>query len=74
MDPSMLIAFLIRDQRDWEEWRDRIVSARGTALIRIADKQPSPFDEGSGYDAMNNVETFDEDSQNDDGEMVDLPS
>ena len=62
MDPSMLIAFLIRDEEDWRAWRRSVNSVQGKAIINIADRAPSlswlgPERQG----AVDEVETFDDD-------------
>ncbi len=46
MDPSMLIAFLIRDEADWASWRQQLSRARlrgggGKAVIHVADREPA---------------------------------
>lgn len=62
MDPSMLIAFLIRSEDDWKKWRKNIQEVPGKAIIRVADVDPFL----SGHDAERNdavdeVQTFDDD-------------
>ncbi|KAK0101507.1 Cysteine protease atg4 [Cadophora gregata] len=61
MDPSMLIAFLIRDEKDWKEWRQAVREVQGKAVIHVAEKEP-PF-QGLGTEregAIDEVETFDD--------------
>ncbi|KAH7369917.1 putative cysteine protease atg4 [Rhexocercosporidium sp. MPI-PUGE-AT-0058] len=66
MDPSMLIAFLIRDEKDWREWRRAVQEVQGKAVIHVAEKEPplqglSTEREG----AIDEVETFDDDDDDD---------
>lgn len=45
MDPSMLIAFLIRDENDWQKWRQDIEShGKGQGqkpIVHVADRELS---------------------------------
>lgn len=61
MDPSMLLGFLIRDEKDWQDWKRRVADVRGKAIVRVYDKAP-PGD-GQTKDregAVDEVETFDD--------------
>lgn len=61
MDPSMLIAFLIRDEKDWKEWRQAVKEVQGKAVVHVADHDPALYGQGSERDgAMDEVESFDE--------------
>jgi len=61
MDPSMLLAFLIRDENDWKEWRRAVQEVQGKAVIRIADKDPTLYGLGVEREgAIDEVETFDD--------------
>ncbi|MCJ1246527.1 Cysteine protease atg4 [Trapelia coarctata] len=74
MDPSMLIAFLIRDESDWRRWRQAIAETKGQPVIHVADTEP-PLD-GTGVErpeAIAEVETFDDDDEGD-GEIVNHPN
>ena len=78
MDPSMLIAFLIKDEDDWKDWRSRISHShhptqaneggRAKAVIHIADKEPANLP-GKGCEragALDEVEILsDEDDEED---------
>ncbi|POS88335.1 hypothetical protein EPUL_000003, partial [Erysiphe pulchra] len=71
MDPSMLIAFLIRSEDDWKEWRKNIQEVPGKAIIRVADVDPFL----SGHDterndAVDEVETFDDENEDEDDEII----
>ncbi|KAG4028713.1 hypothetical protein MFRU_019g00070 [Monilinia fructicola] len=62
MDPSMLIAFLIRDENDWKEWRRAVKEVQGKGVIHVADKDPALYGLGGERDgAIDEVETFDDD-------------
>jgi cysteine protease ATG4 len=61
MDPSMLIAFLIRDERDWKEWRQSTQEVQGKAVIHVADKDPTLHGMSTEREgAIDEVETFDD--------------
>lgn len=67
MDPSMLLAFLIRDEDDWTEWRRAVQEVQGKAVIHVADKDPALHGMGAERDAaIDEVETFDDDEDDDD--------
>lgn len=62
MDPSMLLAFLIKDEQDWKHWREVMCSAGGKPVIHVADFEPSLH--GNGMErtgALYEVETLDDD-------------
>ncbi|KAB8293131.1 hypothetical protein EYC80_007484 [Monilinia laxa] len=62
MDPSMLIAFLIRDENDWKEWRRAVKEVQGKGVIHVADKDPALYGLGGERDgAIDEVEAFDDD-------------
>lgn len=66
MDPSMLIAFLIRDENDWKEWRRAVQEVQGKAVIHVADKDPVLYSQGAERDgAIDEVESFDEEEEDD---------
>ncbi|KAF2788743.1 putative cysteine protease ATG4 [Melanomma pulvis-pyrius CBS 109.77] len=59
MDPSMLIAFLVRDQADFENWKEGVVSVQGKAIVHVSESKPPPRgQERAG--AIDEVESFDE--------------
>lgn len=61
MDPSMLIAFLIRDEGDWKSWRRTVEQTPGKRVIHIADHDPASDNLASERDgAIDEVETFDD--------------
>ncbi|CAD6443002.1 38155dba-6252-46c4-90a4-eaa054802463 [Sclerotinia trifoliorum] len=62
MDPSMLIAFLIRDEDDWKDWRRAVREVQGKGVIHVADRDPALHGLGAERDgAIDEVETFDDD-------------
>lgn len=68
MDPSMLLGFLIRDDRDWKDWKRRISDVKGKAIVRVSDKAPPGDGEAKEREeAVDEVETFDDDDDDDDG-------
>ena len=78
MDPSMLIAFLIRDKEDWKSWRTEISQVSGKPVVHVADEEPSlhgPKLERPS--AVDDVATFDDEDNESgdegDGEIVDHP-
>lgn len=60
MDPSMLIAFLIRSEEDYEEWKQGVVSVQGKAIVHISKAEPPPRGQ-ERVEAVDEVESFDED-------------
>jgi len=61
MDPSMLIAFLIRDENDWKDWRQAVQEVQGKAVIHVADQDPAGLGLGGERNgAIDEVETFDD--------------
>ncbi|OCK99348.1 uncharacterized protein K441DRAFT_692911 [Cenococcum geophilum 1.58] len=70
MDPSMLIAFLIRDQTDWEEWRKEVSSVQSKAVIHIAKSERVLHQGAEREEAIDEVESFDENEDDDDEGML----
>lgn len=61
MDPSMLIGFLIRDEKDWKAWKRSLSDVQGKVIINVADKAPLPLGTGAEREgAVDEVETFDD--------------
>lgn len=76
MDPSMLLAFLIRDEEDWVSWRNAVGNASGKPVVHVADKEPLLHSQGiERQSAIDDVETFDDedDGNEGDGELVERP-
>ncbi|KAF2100062.1 putative cysteine protease atg4 [Rhizodiscina lignyota] len=66
MDPSMLIAFLIRDENDWRAWRAGVAQVQGKSIVHVTDMEPSVHGLGEvRASAVDEVETFDDDEETD---------
>lgn len=66
VDPSMLIAFLFRDEGEWHSWRRSVGEAPGKAIFHIASS--APVNPGQGLEresALDEVETFDDEDDED---------
>lgn len=56
----MLIGFLIRDETDWADWKERVKSTPGKAIIHIVTNG-AQSDEGHGRkEALDEVEALDD--------------
>ncbi|KAK8162910.1 hypothetical protein BKA80DRAFT_273978 [Phyllosticta citrichinensis] len=60
MDPSMLIAFLIRDESDWSSWRSAVTEVHGKPVIHVADSEPVIHGGQEREGAIDEVEAFDD--------------
>lgn len=56
----MLIAFLIRDEDEYTQWKEGVVSVQGKAIVHISEVEPPPRGQERA-DAVDEVESFDED-------------
>ena len=73
MDPSMLIAFLIKDEADWREWKESIVRVSGKPVVHVADTEPSLHGHGSERaSAVDDVAVLD-DEDDEDGDVIERP-
>ena len=72
MDPSMLIAFLIRDLEDWKAWRRNMDSVQGKAVVHVSDREPTlPGETVERRSAVDEVEILDTEDEGDgEGELV----
>ncbi|CAA9962083.1 Peptidase family C54 protein [Pyrenophora teres f. maculata] len=60
MDPSMLLAFLITSEDDYEDWKQGVRSVQGKSVVHVQDREPAPRgQEREG--AIDEVESWDED-------------
>lgn len=70
MDPSMLIAFLFRNEEEWESWRASVKEAPGKAIFHVLEGEGLP-EQGQGPlpaagerpEAIDEVETFDDEDE-----------
>ena len=73
MDPSMLIAFLIKDEDDWKSWRSAIDRTSGKPVVHVANEEPLLHSQSAERaSAVDDVETFDDEDDGDgpNGEMI----
>ena len=79
MDPSMLIAFLIKNENDWRDWRQAVGESSGKSVVHVADTEPSLHGMAERPSAVDDVENFDDeedgsaDADEGDGEMIERP-
>lgn len=67
----MLIAFLIRDENDWKDWRRAVQAVQGKAIVHVADKDPLLHGRGMEREgAIDEVETFDDEDEDDDDTIL----
>ena len=60
----MLIAFLIRDEDDWKEWRQGVQEVQGKGVIHVETQDPAVQGLGTARDgAIDEVETLDDDEE-----------
>lgn len=65
MDPSMLIGFLIRDEEDWDTWKDSVRYVQGKAVIRVSEHDPARGLPVEREGAIDEVETLSDDDDDD---------
>ncbi|OQE18685.1 hypothetical protein PENSTE_c017G07242 [Penicillium steckii] len=65
MDPSMLIGFLIRDESDWKDWKQRVQSTPGKPIIHILESGGSTegMEGTERMEALDEVEALDSESE-----------
>ncbi|PGG96997.1 hypothetical protein GX51_07546 [Blastomyces parvus] len=77
MDPSMLIGFLIRDEEDWNNWKQNVrgggaaMAGNGKAIIHVFEKERSPFgghgsEREGAVDEVEALDSYDDDDDDDD--------
>jgi cysteine protease ATG4 len=69
VDPSMMFAFLIRDEKDWETWRRGVMEVQGRAVVTVGDKEPNNADGGVVREEAV-AEVISEDEDDEEGELV----
>lgn len=62
VDPSMMFAFLIRDEKDWDNWRRGVLEVQGRPVLSVGDTEPNNSLSGvQREEAVDDVITEDED-------------
>jgi cysteine protease ATG4 len=59
MDPSMLIGFLIKDEHDWRDWKQRVASVPGKPIAYVHDRAEPEHGQGRS-EALDEVEALDD--------------
>lgn len=57
----MLIGFLIKDDDDWDNWKDSVKFVQGKAIIHVADHDPARGMPSEREGAIDEVETLSDD-------------
>ena len=70
MDPSMLIGFLIKDEADWENWKQRLRETKGKAIVHVYAKSPPTPGQEERKEAVDEVSTFDDEDDMDADDAV----
>lgn len=60
MDPSMLLGFLVRSREEFDEWRRKVAETEGKAIIHVHDREPKYATGTERPEAVDEVETWDE--------------
>lgn len=64
MDPSMLIAFLIRDEANWRDWKKAVTDINGKSVVHVADTEPALHGHGTERaSAVDDVEALDDEDE-----------
>jgi cysteine protease ATG4 len=66
MDPSMLFAFIIRDEIEWQEWRRGVIQVQGRSVITVGDTEPGGLS-GQGALRQSAVDEIISDDEDDEG-------
>lgn len=59
----MLIGFLIKDEDDWDTWKDSVKYVQGKAIISVADNDPARGSPAEREEAIDEVETLSDDDE-----------
>ncbi|KAJ4412027.1 Cysteine protease atg4 [Gnomoniopsis sp. IMI 355080] len=65
MDPSMLIGFLIKDEDDWDSWKDSVKFVQGKAIVNVSDFDPARATPSEREAAIDEVEALSDDDDDD---------
>lgn len=57
----MLIGFLIKDESDWETWKDSVKYVQGKAIIHVSNNDPARGVPAEREAAIYEVETLSDD-------------
>ncbi|KAJ5162459.1 hypothetical protein N7492_007851 [Penicillium capsulatum] len=60
MDPSMLIGFLIKDDADWADWKERVRSTPGKPIVHIIAGSTPSYEGHGRREALDEVEVLDD--------------
>lgn len=60
MDPSMLIGFLIKDDADWADWKERVRSTPGKPIVHILAHGSQMYHGLGRKEALDEVEVLDD--------------
>ncbi|RPB29490.1 hypothetical protein L211DRAFT_832191 [Terfezia boudieri ATCC MYA-4762] len=65
MDPSMLLGFLIKNEGDWQAFRDGVAEVQGKPVIHVGDLEPNPYgaNKGEREEAVDEVEALDDEDE-----------
>lgn len=73
----MLLGFLIRDIDEWKQWRKAVTTTEvqgGKPVVRVHNIEPGELPEGGERPgAVDDVETFDDEEDSSEGELVERP-
>lgn len=56
----MLIGFLIQNEADWIDWKDRVQTTSGKPIIHILPEQTQPTEGTCRREALDEVEALDD--------------
>lgn len=57
----MMIGFLIKDEDDWDSWKDNVKYVQGRPVVNVADHDPSRGSPVEREEAIDEVETLSDD-------------
>lgn len=57
----MLIGFLIKDEDDWDSWKDSVKFVQGKAIVNVSDRDPARATPSEREAAIDEVEALSDD-------------
>lgn len=69
----MLVAFLIQNVTEWNEWKQAIQELPGTPILHIANGEPPSDSFTEREDALEEVEAFDDEDMEGEAEVIVKP-